>query len=85
MPDAPSSSSAVERGAVERLALGGALHLDEAAAARHDDVDVDLGGRVLLVVEVEHRLALDDAARDGGDAAPSAAARASLPRVDERR
>ena len=45
----------VERGARERRALGRRLHLDEAAVAGHDDVGVDLGGRVLRVVEVEQR------------------------------
>src|SRR4051794_27478072 len=58
---------AVELDAVERLPLGRPLHLDEAAPARHDDVEVDLGGRVLLVVEIEYGLPLDDPARDGGD------------------
>ena len=41
-------------------ALGGRLHLDELALAGHDDVQVDVGGRVLGVVEVEQRLAADD-------------------------
>ena len=58
----------VEVGARERRALGGRLDLDEAAVAGHDDVRVDLGGRVLGVVEVEQRHAVDDAARDRGDA-----------------
>ena len=38
------------------------------AAAQADDVEVDLGGRVFAVVEVEHRLAGDDAGADGRDA-----------------
>ena len=63
----PGSSSAVERVLVERLALGGALHLDEAAVAGHDDVHVDVGLRVLLVGEIEQRHAVDDADADGGD------------------
>src|SRR5436305_9363563 len=45
----------VELGARERLPLGGRLHLDEAPVAGHRDVHVDLGGRVLGVVEVEQR------------------------------
>src|SRR5918992_5775664 len=53
----------------ERRALGGRLHLDQPAVAGHDDVRVDLGGRVLAVVEVEQRDAVDDAARDRGDGA----------------
>ena len=40
----------------ERRPLGGRLHLDQAPAAGHDDVDVDVCGRVLDVVEVEQRL-----------------------------
>ena len=48
--------------------LAGPLDLDEPAAAEPDDVQVDLGGRVLEVVQVEHRLARDDPRADGGDA-----------------
>src|SRR6186997_1153079 len=43
----------VQRRAVERLALGRALELDVRAGIRPDDVEVDLGPRVLGVVEVE--------------------------------
>ncbi len=50
----------------EGPALGGALHLDEAAAAGLDDVHVDVGGRVLLVVEVEQDRLAHLADRDGG-------------------
>ena len=48
-------------------AFGGALHLDEAAGAGHHDVHVGVAGRVLGVVEVEHRRAVDDADRHRGD------------------
>ena len=51
----------VERGARERRALGGGLHLDQAAVAGHHHVRVDLGRGVLGVVEVEQRAAVDDA------------------------
>src|SRR5579859_229997 len=51
--------------AAEGVALGRRLHLDEPAVAGHDDVQVDVRGRVLGVVEVEQRLAADDADRDG--------------------
>ena len=44
------------------------LDLDEPAAAEPDDVQVDLGGRVLDVVEVEDRLAVHDPGADGRDA-----------------
>ena len=47
-------------------ALGGALHLDEAALAGHHHVHVDLGARVLRVVEVEARQRVDDPHRDRG-------------------
>src|SRR3954471_2769758 len=50
----------VELLARERLALGGRLHFDEPAVAGRDDVEVDVGARVLRVVEVEERLAVDD-------------------------
>src|SRR4051794_8490787 len=53
--------------AVERHALGSRLHLDESAVARHHDVQVDVGVRVLCVVEVEERLAVDDADGDRAD------------------
>src|SRR4051794_21993214 len=57
----------VEAGAVERDALGRRLHLDEAAVTGHDDIDVDVGVRVFRVVEIEQRLVVDDADRNGGD------------------
>src|SRR5438270_1186286 len=47
----------VELAAAERSALSRRLDLDQPPVAGHDDVDVDLGGRVLLVVEIEQRLA----------------------------
>ena len=58
---APSSSiprrgeveQLVEPRAVERHLLRGRLHLHETPVARHDDVDVDVGVRILRVVEVE--------------------------------
>ena len=59
----------VEVRARQRRALGGRLDLDEPALAGHDDVRVDLGGRVLGVVEVEQRHAADDPARHRRDRA----------------
>ena len=56
MPRSASAEQLVEAAAAERHLLGGALHLDELAAARHHDVHVDLGRRVLDVVQVEQRL-----------------------------
>src|SRR5947199_109598 len=58
----------VQPRAAEGHLLGRALHLHELAAAGHDDVHVYLGARVLGVAEVEHRLPLDDADADRGDA-----------------
>ena len=49
--------------------LGGRLDLDQPAVAGHDDVGVDLGARVLGVVEVAEQLAADDAAGDRRDRA----------------
>ena len=60
----------VQPGAAERHLLGGSLHFHELAGAGHDDVHVDLGGGVLGVVQVEQRLALDDADADGGHTVP---------------
>ena len=59
----------VERGAGERRALGRRLHLDQAAVAGHHHVGVDLGGRVLGVVEVAERPPVDHADADRGDRA----------------
>src|SRR5690242_6905454 len=39
----------------ERILLRRRLHLDQPPVAGHDDVHVGVGGRVLGVVEVEHR------------------------------
>ena len=47
--------------------LGGALHLDEAAIARLDDVHVGLGAHVLNVGQVQHGGTVDDAHGDRGD------------------
>src|SRR5256884_1482282 len=58
----------VQPRAAEGHLLGRALDLHELAAAGHDDVHVYLGARVLGVAEVEHRLPLDDADADRGDA-----------------
>src|SRR5579872_3585631 len=51
----------------ERILLGRRLDFDEPPVAGHDDVHVGVGVRVLRVVEVEHRHAVDDADGDRGD------------------
>src|SRR5579884_73981 len=50
----------VECLARERVSLGRRLHLDEAPVAGHHDVHVGIRARVLGVVEVEQRHAVDD-------------------------
>ena len=59
----------VEGGFGEWLMLGRALQLHETAVVRHHDVQVDLGRRVVGVVEVQGRHAVAHAHRDGGDLA----------------
>src|SRR2546430_10366243 len=44
-----------------------ALHLDESSGAGHDEIGIGVGLRILGVIEIEHRRAAADAARDGGD------------------
>ena len=56
----------IELVAAERVAFGGALHLDEGAAAVHDHVHVGFGVRILGIVQIEHRRAAVDAHGDGG-------------------
>src|SRR5215216_3166823 len=62
-------------------ALGRRLHLDQPAAPGHHDVEVDLGARVLDIVEIEQRLAVDD---PDGDRADGVDQRAAEPHVVER-
>ena len=63
-PATPRSSSASSSAAAEHALLAGALHLDEVAGAGADDVHVDVGDDVLLVAQVQPRLAADDADAD---------------------
>ena len=55
----------IELGAVEGLALSGALYLDEPAGPGHDHIEVDLRRRILDVGKVQPGLTLHDADRDG--------------------
>src|SRR5690606_1793078 len=57
----------VEARARDGRALGGALHLDDAARLGGDHVEVDLRLAVLDVGEVEQALVLDEADADGRD------------------
>ena len=56
----------VKLGIGERLVFGGALNLHEAAIVRHDDVEIDIGGRIVGVVKIERGLAGADAHGHGG-------------------
>ena len=56
-----------QRVAAERHRFRRALHLDEPAVAGLDDVHVHVGAGVVVVGEVEQRLAVDDADAGGGD------------------
>src|SRR3990167_2873512 len=51
----------------EGLALGGALDFDEAAGVVHHEIHVGSGVGILGVIEVQYRLAAEDATGDGGD------------------
>ncbi len=66
-PAATRSSIASSACARVRLALGRGLDLHEAAVAGDHGVEVHLGGRVLLVVQVEAQLAVHHPGGDGGD------------------
>ena len=57
----------VEGIAPERQRFRRPLHLDEAAVAGLHDVHVDFGAAVVVVRQIEQRLAVDDADTDGGD------------------
>src|SRR5262245_11197651 len=71
--DEPSDAGGRKRQHLVQALLGkrgllrGALDLDERARARHHDVHVHLGRRVLPIVEVEERLPAHDPHADGGD------------------
>ena len=52
---------------VERLCLGRPLNLDEETLARHHEIHVHFGARILGVVEIEKGSAVDYADADGGD------------------
>ena len=67
MPLSAERQQLVERLPLERRPFRRALHLDEPAVAGLDDVHVDVGARILVVGEIEHRHAADDADARGGD------------------
>jgi hypothetical protein len=56
-----------QRLAAERLRLRRPLHLDEPPAAGFHDVHVDVGAAVVVVGQIEQRLAVDDADAGRGD------------------
>src|SRR5690606_32176870 len=51
----------------EWLLFCGALYLDDAALAGHDEIRVGVGRRIFRIVEVDDRDAIVDAAGDSGD------------------
>ena len=51
----------------ERRSLRRSLNFDEASQAGHNEIRVGMGGRVLGVVEIDHRFASDNAAGYAGD------------------
>src|SRR3990167_6749822 len=53
--------------AAERCAFRRALHFDETAAAGHHHIHVGVAAGVLDIVQIQHRLALVHADRNGGD------------------
>src|SRR2546423_1117648 len=65
LPDAVRSKRqhGIEFVRAEGVTFGRALHLDEGTGIIHDDVHVGFGGRVLLIIKIEHRHALVDADR----------------------
>src|SRR5262245_4027892 len=57
----------VELAAAEGAVLRRRLHLDELPLARHRHIEIDLGCRVLRVIEVDDHLAGDDSRRHRAD------------------
>ena len=58
----------VEHGAVKARVFACSLDFDEVFCILHDDVHVDVGGRVFDIAEVTERIARDNAYGNGGDA-----------------
>ncbi len=50
----------------ERRAFRGALDFHQTARARDDEIRIRLGGGILVVIQIEHRRALVDAAGNRG-------------------
>ena len=63
------AQQAPELGLGEGHRFRGPLNLDDESAIGEDEVGVDLGGRVLVIVEIEQGHAGDDPATDRGDMA----------------
>src|SRR3546814_4442857 len=53
----------------EGILLGGALHFHDGILVGQHEVSIGLGGRVFRIVEVEHRVAVGQAAADRTDLA----------------
>src|SRR5258708_9768782 len=63
-PLARQGEHRLELGARVRRALGRGLELDQPCVFSHHAVEVGRGVKVLCVIQVEHRYAVDDAAAD---------------------
>src|SRR3954470_16636680 len=66
-PERGELEQLVEARPRERRLLRRGLNLNERTVTGHDDVHVDVRGRILRIVEVEQRRAADDPDGDGGD------------------
>src|SRR3954454_12884350 len=66
-PERGELEQLVEARPRERRLLRRGLNLNERTVTGHDDVHVDVRGRILRIVEVEQRGAADDPDGDGGD------------------
>ena len=64
MPLRASCSSCRQLLFGERRAFGGALNFHQPARAGQHEIGVGLGGGIFVIIQIEHRLALDDAAAD---------------------
>src|SRR5208337_4726634 len=77
--DEPADARARQRHHLQEVALaegrafGRALHFDETARPGHDEICVRIRGRILHVIEIDHRFAADDAAGHGRHVVPERA------------
>src|SRR3546814_2244860 len=65
--DAREAEEAEQAFLVIGCALGARLHLDDLALVGQHEIAVGFGDRILVIIEVEHRRSLVDAARNRAD------------------